>query len=407
MPPGTGHATPWRMFNRGSLTLLHVRGVPIRAHWTLLLILPYLAAVLSVQFERVAQLAGVEHVRLVLPPLFWGAVLAVALFASVALHELAHTLVAMRFGGKVNAITLMLLGGVSQIASLPRQPRVEGIMAVAGPLTSLALGGLLLALDQLIPNSAADLRMFVFYLASMNLLVGLFNLLPAFPMDGGRVLRALLAGRMAPGRATAIAAAVGKAAALVMGLAGLWTGSFLLILIAVFVYFGAGAEAAGERVRAVLESVRIVDLVAMLGGPPATIDLEAPLSEALPRMRAAGRPALVAVDALGQPAGVLWPTDVAGVPAENRESLRVSDLGRDLSARLVVVRADASAVTALEQAIAAGASSVVVVDPAEPPERRLVGLGMTSEIEAQAALALRLAKPPAGAAIRPLAPRRT
>lgn len=88
------------MFQHGSLRLFSVRGVPIRAHWTLLLILPYLALVLSVQFRSVASLAGVEDAHLLLPPLIWGAVLALGLFASITLHELAHTIAAIRFGGR-------------------------------------------------------------------------------------------------------------------------------------------------------------------------------------------------------------------------------------------------------------------------------------------------------------------
>src|SRR5688500_10733246 len=103
------------MFDRDSITLFHFRGVPIRAHWTLLLVVPYLAMVLSLEFREVVSQAGVSDTRVVLPPLAWGAILAVALFASVALHEIAHTLVAQRYGGRVRAITLMLLGGVSQV----------------------------------------------------------------------------------------------------------------------------------------------------------------------------------------------------------------------------------------------------------------------------------------------------
>src|SRR5512140_1362263 len=137
------HARPAFMFQQGSLRLFSVRGVPIRAHWTLLLILPYLAFVLSIQFRSVASLAGVEDAHLLLPPLIWGAVLALGLFASITLHELAHTVAAVRFGGRVRSITLMLLGGVSQLVRAPRRPAHEAIMAALGPATSLGLGGLL------------------------------------------------------------------------------------------------------------------------------------------------------------------------------------------------------------------------------------------------------------------------
>src|SRR5688572_20511348 len=124
------------MFQQGALTMVRVRGVPIRAHWTLLLILPYLAFVLSLQFRGVAELAGVREASLLLPPLVWGAVLAIGLFASSTLHELAHSFLAIRFGGRVRSITLMLVGGVTELAHAPRRPRHEALVAAVGPATS-------------------------------------------------------------------------------------------------------------------------------------------------------------------------------------------------------------------------------------------------------------------------------
>src|SRR5262249_53472227 len=146
---GTRLALPPAMFNRGSITLFRVRSVPVKAHWTLLLILPYLAFVFAVRFGAVAQKSGVEPKDLLLPPLFWGILIALGLFPSVAIHELAHTWVAIRSGGQVREITLMLLGGVSQIERMPRRPRYEALMAAAGPLTSLLLGGILLWIGRL------------------------------------------------------------------------------------------------------------------------------------------------------------------------------------------------------------------------------------------------------------------
>jgi Zn-dependent protease len=184
------------MFKAGSLTLFRVRGVPIRAHWTLLLIVPYLAIALSLQFRSIAELAGVPDQGLVMPPLLWGIVLALALFASITLHELAHSVVALRFGGSVRSITLMLVGGVSQMSQIPRRPSQEALMAAVGPATSLGLGGLLYVAYAASRGARPDVQMALFDLAAMNLTLGLFNLLPAFPMDGGRVLRAVLASRM-------------------------------------------------------------------------------------------------------------------------------------------------------------------------------------------------------------------
>src|SRR5579883_3193396 len=153
------------MRTQGSLTLFYVRGIPIRAHWTLFLIIPYIATVFSVNFAEVANTAGVAANHLTLPPLFWGALLAISLFASIALHELAHSLLAIRYGGRIREITLMLIGGVSQIEQMPRGRRKEALMAAAGPATSLALFVLLMLLYRLIAKDYPDLRMGVFYLA--------------------------------------------------------------------------------------------------------------------------------------------------------------------------------------------------------------------------------------------------
>src|SRR5512140_713303 len=118
------------MFRDRSLTLFRVRGVPIRAHWTLLLIGVYL----------VAELAGTSQEGFVLPAVVWGLVLAVCVFASILLHELAHTFAAIQFGGSVRSITLMVFGGVSQLTRVPQRPAHEAVMAAVGPATSLLLG---------------------------------------------------------------------------------------------------------------------------------------------------------------------------------------------------------------------------------------------------------------------------
>jgi Zn-dependent protease len=237
------------MFQDGSLTLFRIRAIPVRAHWTLLLAVPYLALVLSIQFRAVAELAGVPHEQLALPPLIWGLVLALGLFASITLHELAHSFVAIRFGGRVRSITLMLVGGVSQLARIPDRPYHEGLMAAVGPIVSLVLGALLYLAYTASATWPPDLQMALFYLAGMNLTLGVFNLIPAFPMDGGRLLRAALATKLSRSRATQIAAAIGKVCAVALGLLGLWSSNLLLILIAVFVYAGAHAEVERERIR--------------------------------------------------------------------------------------------------------------------------------------------------------------
>ncbi|MFM2154004.1 MAG: hypothetical protein RL199_2439 [Pseudomonadota bacterium] len=227
----------------GSLTLGQVRGIPIRAHFTLLLIIPYLAFVMAARFTEVASQAGVAPSSLTVPPLAWGLVLACGLFACVLLHELGHALVALRFGGRVAGITLMLLGGISELRGLPRSPRQEGLVAVAGPLVSLALGLGAWGVDALL-RGPPDVRFALYYLGQINLVLAAFNLLPAFPMDGGRVLRALLAWRLPRVKATRIAAGAGIAFAGLFVLLGFMTANLVLALIGVFLWTGAAAERA-------------------------------------------------------------------------------------------------------------------------------------------------------------------
>jgi Zn-dependent protease/CBS domain-containing protein len=359
------------MFRRGAFTLFRVRGIPVRVHWSLLLILPYIAVVFSGYFVRVASVADVPAGRLVVPPLVWGALLAVALFASVAVHELAHTFVAVRSGGKVHDITLMLIGGVSSVERMPRGWRRETLMAAAGPAMSLALAAVLFAGFALIPRAAADLRLGLFYLAQINLVLGLFNLIPAFPMDGGRVLRGVLAARMDHERATRIAARVGRFLAVLLGFAGVWIGNFLLLIIAVFVYVGARTEERQALLKGMLHELRVADV--MTPDPPA-IALDAALADVAARMRAAGRVELVVIDDAHHPVGLVRAGDVAQVAPAERAHLHVRDLGDRLRRAAVLAARDEPAEDALERAGAAGAEFVIAIDPAGADAPSLVGL---------------------------------
>ena len=331
----------------------------MRAHWTLLLIVPYLAVALSYQFREVATLAGVDQAHLTLPPMVWGAVLAAGLFVSVALHELAHTLLALRFGGRVHSITLMLIGGVSQLSRAPTRPLHEALMAAAGPATSFAIGVLCFA-GFVEFRGRADLQMALFYLATMNVTLGLFNLLPAFPMDGGRVLRAILAARIGRSRATSIAAAVGRACAIALGLFAIIQLNLLLGLIAVFVYFGAASEATGERIKQILSELAVTDLLPSHRLPP-VIGSDRLLIDALGKMSELDRLELVVADGSGAIA-VIEADDVARL-ARSYPNTPIGSLTAQLPAKYVTVTESTSANDALAAAAEESAAYVVVVDP--------------------------------------------
>ncbi|XXY54551.1 site-2 protease family protein [Sorangium sp. So ce269] len=239
------------MFDQG-LTVLRIRGIPIRLHITLLLFLPYVAYAAASQFSVVASSLGISREALRLPPLAWGGILAVGLFVAILAHELAHSFVALRNGIRVRAITLMMLGGVSQIER--DDPEHEAWMAFAGPLMSfgIALGSY--AAYRLVP-APAEVGAALLAFAITNAIIGAFNLLPAFPMDGGRVLRGLLLRRLGPARATRVATTIGKGMAVAFGLLGLLSWNPILVLIAVFVHMGASAEQARASTRELLRGV--------------------------------------------------------------------------------------------------------------------------------------------------------
>lgn len=171
----------------------------------------------------------------------YGLAFLLAVFASVVAHEFGHALTARSFGISTRQILLLPIGGVAQIDGAHMPPREEFMVALAGPVVSFLLSGLFFAVSAL----AGDVtpHSFLGALAWANLGLGVFNLLPAFPMDGGRVFRALLSARMGPLRATEIAAAVGKFAAVGLGAYAIASGRTMMTVVAIFLWFAASGEA--------------------------------------------------------------------------------------------------------------------------------------------------------------------
>jgi Zn-dependent protease/CBS domain-containing protein len=241
-----------------SVTLFRVRGIEVKVHATFGLVLLWAAYYWSSNVDDKAEGA------------VFGIVATLLLFAAVTLHELAHSLQAMRYGVKVEDITLYPIGGVARMEEIPDKPRQELGIAIVGPLTNLALAAMLWGIGALLDwrsvISLHDLYAslgdaswsgLLAYLTWANLALGLFNLIPAFPMDGGRVLRALLAMRMDYVRATRIAVALGQGLALLLGFVGFATFSPSLILIAVFVWIAGGQEGRQVEVKGTLRETKV------------------------------------------------------------------------------------------------------------------------------------------------------
>jgi Zn-dependent protease/predicted transcriptional regulator len=269
-----------------------------------------------------------------LPPFdawIWGAALVVLLFASVALHELGHSVVARSFGVPVRSITLLPIGGVSALSEMPKNPRREAMIAAAGPLVSfgLALGFGIPAWvlgGHFFASSATPGVTLIAETASLNALLGVFNMfLPAFPMDGGRLLRAGLTPRMGLAEATRRAAMVGRVLAVGMAVIGLFFGGFLLILVAIFVWMGAGQEERGVLITHALGRLTLGDLMT---APAEVVPANLPVEDAIRRMQSARHRHLPVVAEDGRVTAVLRVSDVAAVPPAERWMRRVGEIAR-------------------------------------------------------------------------------
>ncbi len=224
-------------------------GIELRIHVTFLLLLGWVGAAHWIAGRSVdAALNGMAFI--------------LALFSCVLLHELGHSLAARRYGIPTRDITLLPIGGVARLERMPEKPGQELWVALAGPAVNVAIAAVLFAWLSITHQWAPLGQMhvasgpFLERLLIANVWLVLFNLIPAFPMDGGRILRALLASRMEYVRATQIAAGIGQGMALVFGLIGLF-GNPMLLFIALFVWIGASQEASATQMKAAMAGTPI------------------------------------------------------------------------------------------------------------------------------------------------------
>jgi Zn-dependent protease/CBS domain-containing protein len=354
-----------------------VLGIPIRLNLTFLLILPIFAWLIGSDVGQLAvvisDLTGVALDPSALTggmgPWLLGSVAAIGLFVCVLLHEFGHSIVAMRFGYEIDSITLWLLGGVASFSEMPEDWREELAIAVAGPAVSVGLGVVAYGVVLVLPATAQQALFVMGYLALTNVILAIFNLLPGFPMDGGRVLRALLARTRPHARATQLAAEVGKGFAILLGFVGLFANIFLLAL-AFFIYMGASAESQQTVMKAAFDGVTVSDI--MTPQPRLdTVESTTTVAGLLDRMlseRHTGYPVLHA----GRLVGMVTLDDARDVAAVERDALRVEDV---MSDELQVTHPETPAMDALEtlQRHDIGRLPVVVDD-------ELVGLVSRSDL---------------------------
>ncbi|GGL49281.1 CBS domain-containing protein [Halocalculus aciditolerans] len=327
-------------------------GIPIKLDLTFLLILPVFAYLIGSQISAQADLIqsafGVALDTSALTagttPWLLGVVAAVGLFAGVVLHELGHSLVAQHYGYPIDSITLWILGGIANLTDTPEDWKQEFQIAIAGPVVSIVIGVVCAAVLFVLPGDVAFAKFVVGYLALMNLVLAAFNLLPGFPMDGGRVLRALLARSRPYARATQIAAEVGKGFAVLLGILGLLAWNLIFIGIAFFIYIGAASEAQQTMMSAVFEDVTVGDIMTPVTElkTVSPSDSVADLTERMFRERHTGYPVIEN----GEIVGMVTLGDAREVDPVERDAYTVEDI---MSKDVKTIDKEENAMTALER----------------------------------------------------------
>jgi Zn-dependent protease/predicted transcriptional regulator len=345
-----------------SLQIGRIRGIPIRLHVTFLIIFAFVIWIFAANdFEIIGITIGFHALAVSSAYKYLlGTVAAVLFFATLLFHELSHSFVAQRYGAQIRGITLFIIGGVSQMEEIPREPRREASISAAGPMLSLCIGFVSYALylfygpvtrplvggETVIAATVTNAVLIVLgILAFYNILLGFFNLIPAFPMDGGRLLRAAFGTRMSYVEATRRAVAVGKIIAFLMGIIGLLYFQPFLLLIAVFIYFGGGEEEKAVVVSVTLEGVKVRDLMTRVPDvvsvpPQRTLEQ---LIEVMFETRHMGYP--VQESANAPVIGVITFSDVQQVSPANRSTTTVGEV---MTRDIISIDPDADAYDALK-----------------------------------------------------------
>jgi Zn-dependent protease len=289
---------------RWSITIGKFAGTAVKIHITFILFLAWIA---FSAWSRGGPAAALDSTLFI-----------VLLFACVVLHEFGHIAAARRYGIGTPEVTLLPIGGVASLQRLPSDPRQELVVALAGPAVNLVIGLVLIAVvgsvrpDELAQIDNPNLSL-IGRLAIANIFLAVFNLIPAFPMDGGRVLHALVAMRVGGPRATEIAARIGQALAFGLGFLGLF-GNPLLVFIAIFVYIAAAAEAQMSAAHEALKGVSVGEAMETRFTP---VSIDANLGQAVDALLATAQHEFPVVDAFGKPAGLLTREDILGALREH------------------------------------------------------------------------------------------
>lgn len=356
-----------------------IRGIPIRLHLTFLVILVFFIWVFAVQdikiegYGIIIGFDGLDAPEVV--KYLFSTITTVLFFSTLLFHELSHSVVAQGYGIKIKSITLFIIGGVAQMEDIPKEPRMEAKISVAGPAFSLAIGILAYAIYDFFGPANPAMGAFgngtlimLGIIAFYNIILGIFNLLPAFPMDGGRILRALLATHMPYIDATRKAVAIGKGMAFMMGILGLLTlpEGLWFLLIAFFIYYGAAGEGEATAISVTLEGLKARDLMTGLPDviyvpPDWTLDQ---LIDVMFKTKHTGYP--VQESHASPVLGVITFSDLRRIPEPERRTIRVKDV---MTSEVIAIEADADAFDAFKLIASGDVGRVIVMD-----QGRMVGI---------------------------------
>ena len=298
-----------------SLYLGKLAGIKVSVHWTFLILIFWIV------FSNLRSGRNADEI-------VWAVTFVLAIFVCVILHELGHALAARRFNIKTRGISILPIGGVAQLESMPEKPKEELVVALAGPAVNILIAGVLYPFVSLTHEfgeldniTSVGPGNFFVALMSINLWLALFNLIPAFPMDGGRVLRALLGFKLSHAKATSIAASIGQILAMVFVFFGFFYNPFL-IFIGFFIFLGAQYEAVYARSKFLLKGFTVRDV--LMHDIP-VIDRHATIKEAAARLLDSQNRNFVVNDA-GKPVGTLSRDQIIKALGERGENVLVNEI---------------------------------------------------------------------------------
>jgi len=348
-----------------SYTVARIWAIPIRINISLILFLPLLAYLIgsgqgiTLYAGVIGSLAGTELDPAALAEFRWliGTLAALGLFVGVLAHELGHAWMARRYGIGIESITLWIFGGVAALESIPKEWNREFWIAIVGPITSVAVGVVFLLGLQVVPASQPVLLFVVGWLGVINIVLAVFNCIPAFPMDGGRILRALLARNRPYASATRMAARIGITFGLVFVVLGVLAFDLILILVGLFVYGAAKNESRITTVADLLEGLTVADL---MRPDPQTIPADTTLQAFSDRMFTSRR-TVFPVERDGELVGVVSLDNLKSARKLDRETVTVAEI---LSSSSVRVRREEDAFEALAAINTARTNHALVEDGA-------------------------------------------